>query len=95
MKIDMVLSGYRVFYGGGKKPSEKSSKFEFTLEEPKSLEAVYDTVVAVASERGHYMSTNNCQDFAMAMLEKLSVKEQKELSDFKIDREWQSQSREL
>jgi ribosomal protein S18 acetylase RimI-like enzyme len=79
MKIDLLASGYRIYYGVA--PTfdttryPDSERLSFVLPRPTPVMEVYEAFVKIAKQLGKWTSTEvyNCQDFAIAMLEELKV----------------------
>lgn len=86
--------GYRAYYGPESKVSKSTrdaevEKVPFTLKIPTPVTAVYQAMLDVAKEQGDFggeLGTHkyNCQDFILALLEKLDVKEKDAVGDLRM-----------
>jgi hypothetical protein len=91
MKVDLISVGYRIMYGV-KQDNPTYDRVEFTPKAHTSVARVYRAFVEIAKSKGKWAGQNtyNCQDFAMAMLDLLSVNEESSLRD---QAEWRSQTK--
>ena len=85
MKIDLTNAGYRIYYAVSQQVPVQNDKVtqgevHFQLRRATPVQEVYDAFLAIAKEKRNRTSLldYNCQDFALAMLQRLGVAAQDE-----------------
>jgi hypothetical protein len=83
MKIDLTNAGYRIYYAVTQQVPVQNDKvtqgeIHFQLQKAVPVQDVYDAFLAIAEEKRNRTSLYdyNCQDFALAMLQRLGVADQ-------------------
>jgi hypothetical protein len=80
MKIDLTNAGYRIYYAVSRQvpvqnPKVTQGEVHFQLQRATPVQEIYDAFLAIATEKRNRTSLRdyNCQDFALAMLQRLGV----------------------